>query len=84
MELVTGKFQWILRYLDTISSSHYSNRKAARHGSVVRFKEECPPHGSDCPREEDREEAHERKKNRYETLRADCVPTAWKKAGYAM
>ena len=29
------------------------------------------------PREENREEAHERKKNRYETLRADCV-------GYAM
>ena len=25
------------------------------------------------PWEENREEAHERKKNRYETLRADCV-----------
>ena len=34
--------------------------------------------------EENREEAHERKKNRYETLRADCVPTAWKRVGYAM
>ena len=33
--------------------------------------------------EENREEAHERKKN-YETLRADCVPTAWKRVGYAM
>ena len=36
------------------------------------------------PWEENREEAHERKKNRYETLRADCVPTAWKRVGYAM
>ena len=32
------------------------------------------------PWEENREEAHERKKNRYETLRAD----AWKMVGYAM
>ena len=29
------------------------------------------------PREENREEAHERKKNRYETLRADCVEKGW-------
>ena len=27
--------------------------------------------------EENREEAHERKKNRYETLRADCVEKGW-------
>ena len=36
------------------------------------------------PWEENREEAHEWKTNRYETLRADCVPTAWKKLGHAM
>ena len=29
------------------------------------------------PREENREEAHERKKNRYETLSADCVEKGW-------
>ena len=29
------------------------------------------------PWEENREEAHERKKNRYETLRADCVEKSW-------
>ena len=29
------------------------------------------------PWEENREEAHERKKNRYETLRADCVEKGW-------
>ena len=29
------------------------------------------------PLEENREEAHERKKNRYETLRADCVEKCW-------
>ena len=36
------------------------------------------------PWEENREEALERKKNCYETLRANCVPTAWKRVGYAM
>ena len=44
---------------------------------MVRLKEECPPHRIDCPLEENREEAHERKKNRYETLRADCVEKDW-------
>ena len=34
---------------NTISSSHYSNRKAAGHCSMVRFKEEYPPHRIDCP-----------------------------------
>ena len=29
------------------------------------------------PREENREEAHEQKKNKYETLRADCVEKGW-------
>ena len=29
------------------------------------------------PWEENREEAHERKKSRYETLRADCVEKGW-------
>ena len=29
------------------------------------------------PWEENREEAHERKKNRYESLRADCVEKGW-------
>ena len=29
------------------------------------------------PWEENREEAHERKKNRYETLRADCMKKGW-------
>ena len=29
------------------------------------------------PWEENREEAHEQKKNRYETLRADCVEKGW-------
>ena len=66
MELVTGKSQGI----STISSSHYSNRKAARHCSVVFIELTVP-----C--EENREEAHERKKNRFETLRADCVEEGW-------
>ena len=35
--------------ISTISSSHYSNRKVAGHCSMVRFKEECPPHRIDCP-----------------------------------
>ena len=35
--------------ISTISSSHYSNRKATGHCSMVRFKEECPPHRIDCP-----------------------------------
>ena len=35
--------------ISTISSSHYSNRKMAGHCSMVRFKEECPPHRIDCP-----------------------------------
>ena len=61
-----------------ISSSHYSNRKAARHCSVVRFKKSVSPHRIDCPPgEENREGAHERKKNRYETLRADRMEKGW-------
>ena len=47
MELVTGKFQ--TQDIPTISSSHYSNRKEARHCSIVLFKEECLPHRIDCP-----------------------------------
>ena len=27
----------------------FSNRKAVGHCSMVRFKEECPPHRIDCP-----------------------------------
>ena len=34
--------------ISTISSSHYSNRKVAGYCSIVRFKEECPPHRIDC------------------------------------
>ena len=37
MELVTGKFQRI------------SNGKAAGRCSMIRFKEQCPPHRTDCP-----------------------------------
>ena len=59
----------ILIYLYT-----FTNRKAAGHCSMVRFKEECPPHRTDCHLgKKNREEALGRKKNRYETLRADCV-----------
>ena len=35
--------------MSTITSSHDSNRKAARHWSVVRFKKDYPPHRIDCP-----------------------------------
>ena len=28
---------------------HIIQTKAARHGCMVRFKEECPPHRIDCP-----------------------------------
>ena len=44
---------------------------------MVRFKEECPPHRIDCPLEKNQEEAHERKKNQYEILRADCMEKGW-------
>ena len=37
------------RDISTISSSHYSNRKAAGHCSMVRFKEECSSYRIDCP-----------------------------------
>ena len=40
---------------------------------MVRFKEEFLLIELTVPWEENREEAHERKKNRNETLRADCV-----------
>ena len=36
-------FSWS-QDISTISSSHYLNRKAARHCRVVQYKEECPPH----------------------------------------
>ena len=44
--------QWLESFcapqdISTISSSHYSNRKVARHCSVVQFKEECPLHRID-------------------------------------
>ena len=35
--------------ISTISSSHYSNRKATRHCSIVWFKEECSLHRIDYP-----------------------------------
>ena len=75
MKLLNWACDWKVSVVDisTISSSHYSNRKAARHCSMVWFKEECSPHRIDCPLEENLADAHERKKNRYETLRADCV-----------
>ena len=44
---------------------------------MIRFKEKCPPHKIDCPLGRKPEEAHERKKNRYETLRADCMEKGW-------
>ena len=48
-ELVTGRGFSGSQDISTISSSHYSNRKAAGYCSMVRFKEECPPHRIDCP-----------------------------------
>ena len=44
---------------------------------MIRFKEECPPHKIDCPLKENRDEAHERKKNRYGTLCANCMEKGW-------
>ena len=63
--------------ISTIFSSHYSNRKAARYHCVVRFKENCPLIELTVPWEENREEALEGKKNRYEKLRADCGEKGW-------
>ena len=48
-ELESGKFQRISRHLSTISSSQYSNRKAAGHGSMLGWNEDCPSHRNDCP-----------------------------------
>ena len=61
--------------------SHYSNGKAAGHCSMVQFKEECPPHRIDCPlgRKPGGSTRAEEK-----PLRGHCVPTAWKRVGYAM
>ena len=74
MELVTGKFQWISRHLYNFQFTLFKQKIC----SVVRFKEECSPHRIDCPLEKKtQEEAHERKKNWYETLRADCVEKGW-------
>ena len=36
-------------WTELVFSSHYSNRKAAGHCSMVRLKEECLPHRTDCP-----------------------------------
>ena len=44
---------------------------------MVLFKEECPPHRIYSPLGRKPEEVHERKKNRYETLRADCKEKGW-------
>ena len=76
MKLLNRASDWkVLADLKTsllISSSHYSNREAARHCSVVRFKEKYPPHRTDCPL------------NRRKTDMRHCVLTAWKRVGYAM
>ena len=44
---------------------------------MVGLKEDCPLIELTVPTEENREEAHERKNNRYETLHADCVEKDW-------
>ena len=50
MKLLNGASDWkVSANLKTISSSLYSNRITAGHCSMVRFKEECPPHRIDCP-----------------------------------
>ena len=53
MKLLNGASDWKvsadLKDISTICSSHYSNRKAAGHCSMVRFKEESPPYRIDCP-----------------------------------
>ena len=52
MKLRNGASDWKVsadQDISTISSSHYSNRKAAEHCSMVQFKEECPHHRIDRP-----------------------------------
>ena len=63
--------------ISTISSSHYSNRKVARHCSMVRFKEECPPHRIDCPLERKPGGSTRAEEKPIKTLRADCVEKGW-------
>ena len=57
----------------TIFSSHYSNRKEAGHCSMVRFKEECPPHRIDCPLVRKPGGSSRAEEKPIRALRADCV-----------
>ena len=45
--------------------------------SIVRFKEECPPHRIDCPLGRKTGGRTRAEENCYETLRADCVEKGW-------
>ena len=51
MKLLNGASDWKVladQDISTISSSHSSNRKAAGHCSMIRFKEAYLPHRIDC------------------------------------
>ena len=47
------------------------------HCSMVRFKEECPPHRIDCSLGRKPEGSTRAEKKPNETLRADCVEKGW-------
>ena len=74
MELVTGKFQRISRQFPV----HIAQTE--KQPDIVAWsdsKKSVLLIELTVPWEENREEAHEQKKNRYETLRADCVEKGW-------
>ena len=74
---MTGKFQQISRHLYNFQFTLF---KRKMRPDIVAWSD-----SKKCvllieltvPWEENREEAHERKKNRYESLRADCVEKGW-------
>ena len=78
MERVTGKFQSISRHLYNFQF------QTEKHPDIVAWSDSNKSVlliESTVPREENRVAgSHERKKNRYETLRANCV----ERVGYAM
>ena len=76
-ELVTGKFQQISRHLYNFQFTLFKQKSGPNIVAWSDSKKSVLLIELTVPWEENREEAHERKKNRYETLRADCVEKGW-------
>ena len=80
MKLLKGASDWKVSAdlkTSTISSSHYSNRKVARHCSMVQFKEESPPHRIDCTLGRKPGGGTRAEEKKYEILHADCMEKEW-------